>query len=240
MFRASGERTQPANASGDELWAAVERELPTADGAFQTDAFLQAGFQTAGEAIERRRYIEVFDGHLSTDAALVYTGEAVAQFLVPHLEGKSVAVVFSDGAFQMDGVQENMVQAEVLDFERVTVVDGLATTTATHFNAEVGLPFVSHLKTLRPELQLATGSLQGRRQHFNEVTVRFLCASGHPRINGEAVRYPEEAEGAGPYTGDIRINERGWDRRGQIVIEQVDPLPCTVLALGGSIEVEDG
>jgi hypothetical protein len=228
------------NASGDELWAMVERELPTADGAFQTDAFQASAFQTNGEAVERRRYIEVFDGHLTTDAALVYDGDPVDRFHVPHLEGKNVAVVFAEGAFQLDAFQEDAVQADVLDFERVTVVDGIAATTATHATAEVGLPFVSHLKTLRPELQLATGSLQGRRQHFNEVTVRFLCTSGHPTINGEAIRYPEEAEGAGPYTGDIRINERGWDRRGQITIEQVDPLPCTVLALGGSIEAEDG
>jgi hypothetical protein len=228
------------NASGDELWCAVERELPIADGAFQTDAFQAGAFQTQGDAVERRRYIEVFDGTLNTDAALVYSGDATDQFHVPHLEGKGVAVVFSDGAFQMDFVQENMVQAEVLGFERVTVVDGVATTSVSHTNAEVGLPFVSQLRTLRPELQLASGSLQGRRQHFNEVTVRFLCTSGHPTINGEALRLPEEAEGAGPYTGDVRINERGWDRRGQIAIEQVDPLPCTVLAIGGSIEVDDG
>lgn len=228
------------NASGDELWAVVERELPTADGAFQTDAFQQSGFQTDGTAVERRRYIEVFDGHLTTDAALVYDGEPVDEFLVPHLEGKGVAVIWSDGPFQQDLVQVDAFQADVLDFERVTVVDGTATTTDEHNKVEVGIPFVSHLKTLRPELQTPSGSLQGRRQHYANVTVRFLCTSGHPTIGGEAITYPAEAAGAGPFTGDVRINERGWDDRGQIVIEQVDPLPCTVLALGGSLEAEDG
>lgn len=229
------------NASGDELWCVVEREFPTAEGAFQSTAFQAGAFQTDGETTERRRYIEVFDGHLTTDAALKYDGDPVTMLYVPHLEGKEVAAVFTDGTFQVeDAFQEDMVQADRLDYELLTIADATAIMSAEHATVEIGLPFTSKLTSLRPELQLGNGSLQGRKQRFNEVTVRFLCTQGHPLINGEAMRYPDEAEGIGPYTGDVRISEQGWDRSNIITIEQRDPLPCTVLAIGGSIEADDG
>jgi len=223
------------NASGDELWAVVEREFTTVDNAFQTDAF-----QPSGSSTERRRSIEVFDGALTTDMAATYDGDPTTMVSVPHLESKTVAAVFPDGTFQMDAWQQDLIQGDRLDFEYGVVVDGRLTMSAEHASVEIGLPFASHLELLRPELALATGSIQGRRLRYNEVTVRFLCTEGSPTINGEAIRYPDEGQGIGPFTGDVRILEQGWDRAGIIRIAQPDPLPCTVLAVGGSIEADNG
>ena len=228
------------NSSGDELWAVVEREFATSEGAFQTNAFQANAFQDSGLSTERRRSIEVFDGALTTDMSATYEGDPTTLIAVPHLESKTVAAVFADGTFQMDAWQQDLIQGDLLDFEYGVVVDGQLTMSAEHASVEIGIPFASHLELLRPELALATGSIQGRRLRYNEVTVRFLCTEGSPTINGEAIRYPDEGQGIGPFTGDVRVLEQGWDRAGIIRIEQPDPLPCTVLAVGGSIEADNG
>jgi hypothetical protein len=38
------------------------------------------------------------------------------------------------------------------------------------------------------------------------------------------------------FTGDKRVTNLGWDRNGQITVEQTQPLPMTVLAITGTLK----
>jgi hypothetical protein len=229
--------------TGDEVWAIVERDLPQDDDSFQTeDSFLTDGFQDETvQTLTQRRYIEVFDGALSTDSSLVYEGVPASVLSgLSHLEGKVVMAVTRDRPFQADGFQEDFVQAEAVTWEEPTVSGGQVSLARSVGNIEVGLRFTSELELLRPELMTQQGSLQARRQHYNQVAVRFYCTSGTPLINGERIKYPRGAPD--PFTGDVVQGEqRGWHRgEERILIEQTDPLPMTVLGVGGSIQWEDG
>lgn len=228
--------------TGDEVWAIVERELPLDDGAFQSDAFQADAFQTqTGSVFERHRYLEVFDGALSSDAALTYSGVPASVLTgLNHLEGKTVVAITRDGPFQLDAFQDDLVQEDGVRFETSVVQGGQVQLSQAAANIEVGLPFEAELELLRPELMTQNGSLQGRRQHYNQVIVRFYCTSGVPLINGERIKYPPGH--ADPFTGDIPNGpQQGWHRgENRILIEQRDPLPMTVLGVGGAIQWEDG
>ena len=41
------------------------------------------------------------------------------------------------------------------------------------------------------------------------------------------------------FTGDKRVTNAGWDRNGQITIEQTQPLPMTVLGITGTLVSSD-
>lgn len=41
------------------------------------------------------------------------------------------------------------------------------------------------------------------------------------------------------FTGDKRVTNLGWDRDGQIVVQQTQPLPMTVLGITGTLLVVD-
>ena len=41
------------------------------------------------------------------------------------------------------------------------------------------------------------------------------------------------------FTGDKRVSNLGWDRKGQVTIEQNQPLPLTVLGITGTIVTSD-
>ena len=205
----------------DEVWVITERTL----GATDDDT--------------KFRYVEVLDAALNTDAALVYQGAPVGSVSgLDHLEGESVDVVkrepTSDPAFQTDAFQN-----ELLSVETHTVSAGAITLDAAHGDFEVGLRFISHLDTLRPELSLATGTIQARRQRWNEVAVRFYCTQGTPLINFEPLVWPPEA--TFPYTGDVRMTEFGWVREqaNRIAVTTQESLPCTVLGIRGALQVED-
>jgi hypothetical protein len=189
-------------ATGDEVWIAVLRDTGSGP----------------------RRTIELFDGRLNTDAALVYSGTAARTFIgFPHLDGMTARVVIADGT------EFNMLVAD----GRITL-PGTESTTAV----EIGLPFVMTLQTVRPELSMPTGTIQGRRKRWNALTVRVFCTSGAPTLNGEPMDYPEQA--ATPFTGDMKLKtEFGWDRDGFITIQRVDAKPLTVLGITGSLTVAD-
>lgn len=231
--------------SGHEVWVAVERTIYDADAAFSKTAFDSGAFDIGGGTPQTVRTIEVFDGWLNTDSALAYDGIPEQEFAdLSHLEGKRVAVVYQDGPFDLDAFEAGTFQEYQLGFEYTTVEDGIVTITTPRSTVEIGLPYDCEVQLLRPELALPNGSLQGRRQRYNELTLRLYCTSGRPTITGragdvvEAVRLPEGVDT--PYTGDVRQTQFGWDREGRPRIKQTDPLPFTLLSVGGSIQADDG
>jgi len=247
------------NDCGHEIWVAVERGFHTLDNAFQASAFQADAFQVRGVALESKRFLEVFEGALNTDAALVYDGPPATQIAMPHLESAPAAAVWTERAFQEDTFQEDLVQGALMGAETGTVLDGLFTLSAARSYVEVGLPFDAHIELLPAELQLGNGSAQGRRQRYNELTLRLLCTYGDIRVGprergytlpaggdpldwqGQLLTYPEgEGGGETEFTGDVRVTEVGWTRGSRPRIVRSESLPIVVLGVGGSIQVDDG
>uniref|UniRef100_UPI003AF7C76D hypothetical protein n=1 Tax=Micrococcus sp. F3Y TaxID=3402627 RepID=UPI003AF7C76D len=78
-----------------------------------------------------------------------------------HLDGKTVDIV-------ADGV---VMQQQV-------VTGGQVTLPRNAFNVNIGLNFVTRIKTLTPEVQGGAGSAQGNSMRIGEITLRFLDTTG--------------------------------------------------------------
>lgn len=216
--------------SGDEVWVAVNRQVTSGSyfppGYFVTGYFA-LGYFTPGGLIDRRG-IEVFDGVMNTDAGRLYAGAAAANFGgLGHLEGQTVKAIDQDGV-----VYDLVVNAGMVTLPAPALATEL----------EVGFHFTSTLQTLRPELSTAAGTVQMRRKHWNNVTVRVLCTHGTVLLNGYPMDYPEgiTATPIEPYTGDMaKMTHEGWDREGQLTIQTTEPKPCTVLGISGTFQFDD-
>lgn len=172
----------------------------------------------------RLRYVEVFDGSLSMDAALIYEGDTAVEEMrgLRHLEGQSVVYKVDDVAYAG------------------TVSQGVLPLAASGTAVEIGLAYSSKWIPVEPNIETPNGTIQARRTRLNELAVRWYCTSGTPTICGEAWQLPEEA--VTPYTGDTRTVEFGWvNLHGtpRIIIEQATPYPATVLGVRAEITVED-
>ena len=187
--------------------------------------------------VERRingnkvQYIEYLDKSISMDAcltALVNDGSTTVTGL-NHLEGESVQVLIGDAVYPNKTVSSGQIT--------VTIPSG-----AAYKTIEIGLGYTSKIKTLRIEAGSQAGTAQGRKKRYNEVMVRLYKSVGIT-INGDQLPFRSSATPMGQdipdFTGDKRVTNLGWDRDGQIVIEQTQPLPMTVLGITGTLMVID-
>ena len=187
--------------------------------------------------VERRingaivKYIEYLDNKLNMDCtlpALVNGGTTLVTGL-NHLEGEEVQVLVGDAVFPNQ-----------------TVSSGSITVTlpanAAYKTIEIGLGYVSTIKTLKVEAGSQAGTAQGRKKRYNEVMVRLLKSVG-VTINGDQLPFRTSATPMGQdipdFTGDKRVSNLGWDREGQIEIKQTQPLPMTVLGITGTMVTSD-
>ena len=146
-----------------------------------------------------------------------------------HLEGEEVQVLVGDAVFPNQ-----------------TVSSGSITVTlpanAAYKTIEIGLGYVSTIKTLKVEAGSQAGTAQGRKKRYNEVMVRLLKSVGIT-INGDQLPFRTSATPMGQdipeFTGDKRVSNLGWDREGQIEIKQTQPLPMTVLGITGTMVTSD-
>jgi hypothetical protein len=181
--------------TSEEVWVAVRRTI-------------------AGATV---RYLEVFDGAVNTDAALVYAGTGVNALRgLTHLAGATVTVI-----------------ADATRIADATIATCSLTLDATASAVEVGLPFTAHLKTMRLELPTPQGSVAGRPIRWSEILARVYCTTGPFLINGERI-----VTATTNFTGDVRKRNLGWDE-GQISISASEPRPNTILAITGSVDVGD-
>jgi hypothetical protein len=218
--------------TGDEVWTSVVRPVQIGDywaTGYWTPTYWAAPYWALDAVIDRRG-VEVFDGAMNTDAGRVYGGAAAGTFSgLDHLEGQTVKAITADGT----------VYDLIVAGGQVSLPGGVTTT-----EIEVGLHFTATIQTLRPELSTAVGTAQGRKKHWNHVTVRVACTHGTLTLNGEPIEYPEEVAAtvgpATPYTGDMfRKFNLGWNREGQHILQRIEPKPCTVLGITGAIQIED-
>jgi Ubiquitin-activating enzyme E1 FCCH domain len=119
----------------------------------------------------------------------------------------------------------------------------------------VGLPYTAQLETLNLELP-AGGTMQGQMKKIAQVTIRAKDTRGASvgiyqtmsyGTTGTATsevkqRTPQMTLGSAmtPYTGDWQINvPTEWNREGRIFVQQVYPLPVTILDLIPEVSVGD-
>jgi hypothetical protein len=167
-----------------------------------------------------------------------------------HLEGLSV-VALADG-----GVVTGL-----------TVTNGAITLPVAVSQCVVGLPFVAQLQTMYMDLG-GGPTVQTRRKDVTQVVVR-VEDSRPPQVGlnqPDAATQPGQAEipwGVRPYTGLTEIKFRGpavpagqpmplysgdleissvfsaWDQKGQVAIQQSDPVPLCVTGLVSWVKVGD-
>jgi hypothetical protein len=178
-----------------------------------------------------KRYIERLDpDRPNADSFVLYQGVATATIPgLSHLEGKTVDIL-ADGFV----VKDKVVAAGQVILDHAVV------------EAVVGLNYESELIPNRPEFAtggvVSTGTTVGKKKQWVDVFVRLLETAGI-EINGDELPFRTGAAPLGsppvPFTGDRRVTNLGVEDDVDIVIKQKNPLPATVLLIGGTLDVGD-
>lgn len=145
-----------------------------------------------------------------------------------HLEGRTV-VVLADGSV----------------IKGLVVTSGAITLPVAAGIAHIGLPYISDLQTLNIELNLPTGTTQGKLLKVPSVQFMFLNSSGGligPDKDNldELVQRTDEPMGSpenlftGPYKQTI---SGSYAEGGRVFFRQADPLPVTILSVVPSVSV---
>jgi hypothetical protein len=176
------------------------------------------------------RYIERFDNTLLTDAAI--TGASVNGSTVwsglGHLEGRTVNV-----------------KADGIVLANRIVVGGSITIERPAFAIEIGLNYITTIKTLTPEIAGQEGSAQGGSMSINRVIVRLRDTIG---CNVNYQQLPFIAFGNNildqapvPFTGDKPVFNYGWGGGfAQTIIQQTKPYPLHLLSVIVTLTVNQG
>ncbi|MCW0370267.1 hypothetical protein [Xanthomonas sacchari] len=173
-------------------------------------------------------YVEMMDPDLLTDSAVVGHSDAGATVWggLSHLEGRQVDVVG-------DGVV----------LERRVVSGGQITIERPANDIQIGLNYVTRVKTLKPEIAGAGGSSQASSMTIHQVIVRLRDTIGCT-IDNQAIAFVglgaevlDKAPAA--FTGDKSAGTVG-KANGITLIEQRRPYPFHLLAVITSYSVNQG
>ena len=177
------------------------------------------------------QYVEYLDETLNQDCALAGTisGGTTTLTSLDHLEGETVQILVGDAVFPTQKVSSGAVSVTL-------------PSTFPNRTVEIGLGYISTIKTMRVEAGSQAGTAQGRKKRYNEVLVRLYKTVG-VTINGDQIPFRSSASKMGQnipqFTGDKRVTNLGWDREGQVTIKQTQPLPMTVLGVTGTLVTSD-
>jgi hypothetical protein len=110
----------------------------------------------------------------------------------------------------------------------------------------IGLLFLPEIVTLTPEIQGASGTIQGDAMSTNRVTVRLYRTIGCT-VNGQEVASgrvigPDQLDTIPEiFTGDKDVSTIGWKRGvSEITVSQDSPLPFHLLAVVREITINGG
>jgi hypothetical protein len=174
-----------------------------------------------------KRYVEYYDPDISVDSGLTYSGDETASISgLKHLEGKTVAIVGDNAVYPSQVVPAT---------GKLTIDPGAS-------EIKVGLAYIPTLITNRPEVEIAGGTSQGVMKAWNRIIVRVLNTSGIT-INGQIVpaRSPDDLMGDAPatFTGEVVVENLGWDTEGRLEIIQPLPLPAHIISIFGDLTIGD-
>jgi len=158
------------------------------------------------------------------DSGLTYDGAATTTISgLNHLEGETVSIL-ADGSTHADKV----------------VSGGTVTLDRSASKVHVGYSYTSFIETLRLEAGADDGVAQGKIKRIHGVTARFLNTVGAeigPTVNSlDRVPFRDSSmamnQAVPMFSGDKEVSfPSGYDNDAQIVIQQTQPLPMTVLAI---------
>ena len=177
------------------------------------------------------KFVEYLDSTLNMDSGLsgTVTGSSTKVTSLDHLEGETVQILIDDAVYPVQKVSSGAVT--------VSLPSTFASKTI-----EVGLGYKSTIKTMRVEAGAEAGTAQGRKKRYNEVLVRLYKTVG-VTINGDQLPFRTSANKMGQpissFSGDKRVSNLGWDREGQVTIQQTQPLPMTILGITGTLVTSD-
>ena len=177
------------------------------------------------------KYVEYLDSTLNMDSGLsgTVTGSSTTVTALDHLEGETVQILIDDAVYPTQKVSSGAIT--------VSLPSTFASKTI-----EVGLGYVSTIKTMRVEAGAEAGTAQGRKKRYNEVLVRLYKTVG-ATVNGDQIPFRTSASKMGQpissFTGDKRVSNLGWDRDGQVTVQQTQPLPMTILGITGTLVTSD-
>ncbi len=177
------------------------------------------------------RYVEILDPSLYTDAAITGHSDAGASVWggLEHLKGRTVDA-------KGDGVY--LGEFDVSDTGQITLPRPAN-------DVEIGLNYITSVKTLTPEFPGPTGSSQGQQLSAYEVKVRLLKTIGcHVNLQEVpfrklGVRVLDRAPEL--YTGDKKAGNLGWaDGVAQTLVQQRLPYPFHLLSVISRITANEG
>jgi len=136
------------------------------------------------------------------------------------------------------------------------VAGGQITLPTPAMMVEAGLHYDSVAVTVRPEIKTQKGSSQGLRRKWAVLVIRLLntlgLSVGVIRDLGDPVQFFDQIEfrqmsstsspaGQPPplFSGDVVRTGLGVDRNGQVILQQNQPLPCTITMITGTLELAD-
>lgn len=214
------------------------------DGAFESICSIAEGDEDVIYAVVRRtvngqtmRYIERkhtrrFDtpsDQFFVDSGATYVGAPASTISgLYHLEGKTVAIL-ADG-----GVSPSQV-----------VTGGQVTLDAPASKVQIGLPYVSRIKTLPLSIQTQAFG-QGSVKNISKVHLRVISSNGFSagptfdRLRKYPMRF-QEPYGSPPelVTGEVPLDMApSWQRDGSVCVQQDEPL--SLMLLGMALDVATG
>ena len=201
--------------TSDQLWLIVKR---TVDGVTRRYVeFMEAPFETEDP--------DEKDAMFFVDCGLTYDSSATLSVNgLMHLKGQTVAIC-ADAAVAPD---------------EVVSAAGTITLETEAELIQIGLPFVSLLRTLPPEGGNPYGTAQGKQKRVHEATVRLLntlsLQYGVDGTNWTTLGFRDTADpiGTSPplFTGDKPLElDSDVESEGDYYIRQANPYPMTIIAL---------
>ena len=249
IFKADGETVYFArNVSTDVFSIFIDSAGATSDTAAKKITFSDAGTGTmtvyaSTRTTATKRYVERFKSFdfgtdvadcFFVDSGLTYSGSAASTLTgTEHLRGFDVEVL-ANGATHP--TRHPAADPSQIVLERTTT------------KAHVGLPFTSHLLTLRVDAGSQEGTSQGKTKRISDVSVRLYRTVG--LIVGESATVNDRVpfrdssmamDTAVPlFTGDQDIEfDGGYGHEGQIYIAQNQALPMTIIGVYPRLQTFD-
>jgi len=203
-----------AGTNEDELWCVVNRH-----GTYCLEKMAQ---RDESDSVEMQYFVDCGKQISSSDGASSVTG-------LSHLNGRTVSIL-ADGFVLPQQVVRN----------------GSVSLGSTYHKVSVGLPITAELKTLPLEIQAQDGSTISRKKRVSKLTLFFKESSGG-RYGLEDGKLDEikwrsnENYGAAIslFSGkkSIIMPAASYDDTVQIIVEQTDPLPMTILSVVPEVQV---
>ncbi|WP_435310643.1 hypothetical protein [Primorskyibacter sedentarius] len=208
------------NASGDELWLCVKRTINGSEVRYierlDTEDWREYPSEDDADLLEQMK------AAVYLDASLMYDGDPATTIIgADHLIGETVGVL-ADGLVHPDVVVDSI---------------GRITLNAPASKVTVGLKYQSKMRTLPVAIDLKEGNSTGSNVGWGQLTL-IMDKSKGGTVQGNEIFHDEPADMV-LFSGRKNDLDLGYDLNGEIEILHNEPLPFTLLAIAGKLDIGD-